>query len=664
MQYLQPNTTLQGGKYRIERVLGQGGFGITYRAIMRDRVSGKLGAMEIEVPVAIKEFFMKDTCLRNEDSSYVTVPSTGSKNLVEQYRKKFVKEANNLSHLNHPNIVQVIDVFQENGTDYYVMEYLEGGSLRDLIKREGKLDETKALGYVTLIGYALHYMHTEKSLCHYDVKPNNIMLDKKGTPKLIDFGISKNYDSEGNQTSSTPVGISKGFAPLEQYQQSVQEFSPQTDVYALGATLYYLLSGNVPPEASVVFNDGLPALPYSYNISKSTRDAIEKAMQPRKKDRPQTMKAFLELLLGNAVAIPKPVAHNPKVEDDDDEGTYYAEEGASVVTPPYSPSKSKVEDAEDNEGTYYAEEGSSILSGVSVSSSKESGNQQNRSPRPRVAPLNKPVSSDPQPSVVQNPQSPQHVEQNTTDKTEEKNTGCLIVMIIAFGLVLLAIIAGISGIFNTESIDYTTYNEKLVEAAEKGDYYAQFSLAECYADGKGVGQNYLKAEEWFIKGTEQGNAVDEFNMGLRFYNGNGVVQDYTKAVEWYTKSAEHGDAAAQNNLGVCYATGKGVIRDYTKAVEWYTKSAEQGNANAQNNLGFHYNTGVGVEQNYSKAFEWFTKSANQGNAFGQFRLGYCYENGWGIAKDLQTAISWYKKAAEQEDEYAMKRLKELNVSFN
>ena len=224
----------------------------------------------------------------------MTVPSTGSKATVVQFQRKFVKEANNLAGLSHPNIVKVIDVFKENGTDYYVMEFLGGGSLKDLVKKNGKIDESQALHYISQVGDALDYMHSQKYMCHYDVKPGNIMLDNSGTPKLIDFGISKNYDTEGNQTSSTPVGISKGFAPLEQYQQSVQELSPQTDVYALGATLYYLLTGSVPPEASLVFNNGLPALPTS--ISEKTRIAIESAMQPRKKDRPQSMREFLDLL--------------------------------------------------------------------------------------------------------------------------------------------------------------------------------------------------------------------------------------------------------------------------------------------------------------------------------------------------------------------------------
>ena len=329
MQHLQPNTTLQGGKYRIDRVLGQGGFGITYRAMMKETASGKLGAIKIEVPVAIKEFFMSEICMRDENTLFMTVPSIGSKTLVEQYRKKFVKEANNLAGLSHPNIVQVVDIFQENGTDYYVMEYFEGGSLRDLINKNGKIGEEQALKYIYPIGDALSYMHN-KRMCHYDIKPSNIILDKDGVPKLIDFGISKNYDNSGNQTSSTPIGISEGFAPIEQYKQSVQEFSPQTDIYALGATLYYLVTGKVPPEASIVFNDGLPELPSS--ISATTRKAIDHAMQPRKKDRPQSIGEFLILLQNSIVSsnkyMPKEGVLNTKSTED--ERTLFEKE---ILTP-------------------------------------------------------------------------------------------------------------------------------------------------------------------------------------------------------------------------------------------------------------------------------------------------------------------------------------------
>lgn len=124
---LTEGTLLQEGKYRIEGILGQGGFGITYKAIMQVEVKGPLGMIQTEIHVAIKEFFMKDLCNRDEQTCQVSVPSSGSMQQVESYRKKFWKEAQNLSKLSHPNIVKVLDVFNENNTSYYVMEYISGG---------------------------------------------------------------------------------------------------------------------------------------------------------------------------------------------------------------------------------------------------------------------------------------------------------------------------------------------------------------------------------------------------------------------------------------------------------------------------------------------------------------------------------------------------------
>ena len=293
MKQLHNNAILCYGKYRLEKILGQGGFGITYKAIMKETVSGSLGNMEVDVPVAIKEFFMKDTCEREEGTGKITVPSQGSRAVVELYRKKFVKEAKNLAQMNHPHIVKVVDVFEENDTVYYVMQYLSGGSLTDYVKQHGALDEAIAIKYIQQIGSALEYMH-QRHICHYDVKSSNILLDDKGGAMLIDFGISKGYTEEGHQTSSTPVGISAGYAPLEQYQQSLQDFSPATDVYGLAATLFYLLTGKNPPEASIVLNEGIGDK--SIGISDTVWHAIEQGMNPRKKDRVQTVSEFLKLM--------------------------------------------------------------------------------------------------------------------------------------------------------------------------------------------------------------------------------------------------------------------------------------------------------------------------------------------------------------------------------
>ena len=293
MQELYSGALLQGGKYKIEYMLGQGGFGITYRALMKGAVSGSLGGMTVNVPVVVKEFFMKDFCMRVDGSTYVSVPSTGFKEQTDRYRQKFIKEAKNIASLSHPNIVKVIDVFEENGTVYYVMEYLEGDSLRQLMEN-GPLPEQQAVAYIRQIGDALRYMHDEKHLCHLDVKPSNIMLNAEGMAMLIDFGISKSYDEKGNETSSTPVGLTEGYAPLEQYENALREFSPATDIYSLGATLLALLTGQVPPKASIVNEDGLGSCP-PY-ISQNVWQAINAAMQPKRKDRPQHISTFLDIL--------------------------------------------------------------------------------------------------------------------------------------------------------------------------------------------------------------------------------------------------------------------------------------------------------------------------------------------------------------------------------
>ena len=269
----------------IEKVLGQGGFGITYLAEQPG----------LRRKVAIKEFFMKEYCNRDGDTSQVSVPSVGSKELVDKFREKFVKEAQNIASFSHNNIIKIHDVFEENNTAYYVMEYLDCGSLSDYLSDRGRLSEEESLTFIRQIADALSYIH-EHRVNHLDVKPGNILLDKKQNAILIDFGLSKHYDEKGGQTSSTPVGISHGYAPKEQYKQGgVSKFSPETDIYALGATLYKLLTGATPPEAYDVDEYGL-SFPSDVHLSESIRKAIMFAMQPKRKDRPQSIAEFLKTL--------------------------------------------------------------------------------------------------------------------------------------------------------------------------------------------------------------------------------------------------------------------------------------------------------------------------------------------------------------------------------
>ena len=281
---LTNGTELKRGDYRILGILGQGGFGITYLALQ----------VKLNRKVAIKEFFMKDLCNRDDDGSHVSVGSVGSKDLVERFKQKFLKEAGLIASFDNTNIIRIYDVFEENGTAYYVMEYLEGKSLKRLVDESGALPEDVAVKYIRQVAGALKEVH-ENNLLHLDVKPANIMLDKKGNAVLIDFGISKHYDEAGHQTSSAGVGISEGYAPIEQYEAgALKTFTPVTDIYALGATLFFLLTGTRPPKASEVMNIGLPALPG--NVSPAVRNAVETAMQPATAKRPQSDKEFIALL--------------------------------------------------------------------------------------------------------------------------------------------------------------------------------------------------------------------------------------------------------------------------------------------------------------------------------------------------------------------------------
>ena len=222
---LPANTLLQGGKYRIIKCIGQGGFGITYEAMQ----SG------LDRKVAIKEFFMKDFCEREDDATHVTIGTRSSRDMVANYRNKFIKEAKTIAALSNVHIIRIYDIFEENNTAYYVMEYLGGGSL----KEKSGLGEKQSVAYILQVADALQYIHDRK-IMHLDVKPSNIMLQPGDEAVLIDFGVSKRYDDGGGQTSSTPVGISKGYAPLEQYvKDGISTFSPATDIYSLGATLYF-----------------------------------------------------------------------------------------------------------------------------------------------------------------------------------------------------------------------------------------------------------------------------------------------------------------------------------------------------------------------------------------------------------------------------------------
>ena len=291
MQTLQPNTLLQGGRYKIIKALGDGSFGITYLAVHT----------YLRKQVAIKEFFMKTHNSRGNDGSVTNISESSQSTY---YFQKFQKEAAKLSQLSHPNIVTVSDMFAENGTFYYVMDYIEGQDLKEYTENH-PLCEGEAVNIIKCVAEALTYMHEQQHMLHLDLKPNNIMRrESDGCIFLIDFGLSKYFDKNGDPESSTNIGGgTPGYSPIEQATHTQSgEFRPTIDVYALGATLYKLLTGTTPPEAYMLVSDSklIESNLRAKGVSEHLIPVITEAMCPNVRMRTQTVRDFIANLSGTA----------------------------------------------------------------------------------------------------------------------------------------------------------------------------------------------------------------------------------------------------------------------------------------------------------------------------------------------------------------------------
>lgn len=583
---LTTGAVLQNGKYRIERVLGQGGFGITYLATQDI----------LERKVAIKEFFMRDFCTREGDTSTVSLGSTANRETMERYMAKFLKEARIISELSHPNIIRIYDIFRENNTAYYVMEYIEGQSLSEYVKSRGPLSEKEAIGHIRAVGEALEYIHA-KHINHLDVKPGNIMLSHADHHiYLLDFGLSKQYDADGNQTSSTPVGISHGYAPIEQYSPSgVKGFSPQTDIYALGATLYYLLTGIIPPPAGELQDSELA---FPNTVSSSMRKAITEAMKPRKSQRPQDINAFLRLLEAENEETEFVKPEPPKKEepipvrmDDDDHSSKKQKYLLAAILAIfviggivfYLNSRST-----SYETISFAPEGMEVCMDSSAVDVVE---------LPTAVEDTTEMAMPEETNVPEKPSSVREEEETAEEVVESNNSS--------------------NSISEIQEEDPFT---KLKKAAEAGNADAQVELGRIY------------------------------DYKFKEYN---IEQNETEALKWYKKAAEQGNPAGMENLAISYEYGGKVPKDYSEALKWRLKAAEKGYVSAQYNLGeIYYNpivdtfvnySGI-IKQDYTKAFEWFKKAATT-DAQAQYRLGYMYEYGLGVDQDYSEAMKWYKKAS-------------------
>lgn len=274
--------TILHGTYKIESYLASGGFGNTY--IVKN--------IEFDETYAIKEFFIKGVCQRDGNSTTISVSNAENTNSFEQQREKFKKEARRLRSLSNPHIVKVYDLFEENGTAYYVMDYVDGENLSARLKRtNAPLAESEVRNYLNQILDGLEAIHNE-GMFHLDIKPANIMVDSHNVVKLIDFGASKQQSTVGGATMSTGISYTNGYAPSEQMAQSYDKFGPWTDFYALGATMYKLLTNQDPPSVSDLSEneteDKHLALPMPY-VSGEMKKLVVWMMQVNRLKRPKNV---------------------------------------------------------------------------------------------------------------------------------------------------------------------------------------------------------------------------------------------------------------------------------------------------------------------------------------------------------------------------------------
>jgi len=285
---------LQGALYSVGRVLGQGGFGITY-----------LGSDSgLKRAVAIKEFFPQvQGCSRNGTTVQPGGMITQAEYLEE--KDKFLAEGQRLAQFQHPHIVKVFSLFEENNTAYMVMELLKGKTLLRIIEEHGALEEKEALAYITQVAEALDVVHGSK-LLHRDIKPENIVITEERRAVLLDFGTAREFAA--GKTRQMTTTLTQGYAPLEQYGQRAR-FGVPSDIYALGATLYHLLTGEIPVQATDrVSGVELPA-PHRLNpkVSTNVSSAVLSAMEVRVDKRPQSVGDFLKALRGFRPPSPIPL---------------------------------------------------------------------------------------------------------------------------------------------------------------------------------------------------------------------------------------------------------------------------------------------------------------------------------------------------------------------
>ena len=700
-------------EYEIRRVLGRGGFGITYLA--HDTL--------LDRDVAVKEYLPTDCAVRTED--YSVRPRSSETSAVYTWGlERFLDEARMMACLDHPSIVGVHTYVELNGTGYIVMEYIEGEPLYDRLKRQGELDPFDFRLSLTailkpLVG-GLEQVHSGGYL-HRDITPRNIMLKEDGTPVLTDFGSARQMVAA--RSRSVTAVVTPGYAPLEQYSTRGKQ-GPWTDIYALSAVAYRCITGTVPLDATErVQADELMLASeigrWGYPVGLLT--AVDMGLSLKSEDRPQDLKAWREVWCkpsAGAAEWYRRAAERgrPSVQwylgDMHATGRWAAQDDVEAVTWFRKAAEQGHILAQTHLwGMYSRGRGVAQDHVAAVKWCRLAANQGDAFAQCALGVMHEKgrgVAEDDAEAV------------NWYRSAAEQGHGRAQFYL---GVTYLEG-RGIHGAFNPVDEDDATRDaewEQDVEeasrwfelAAESGGTSAQWYMGDI--EDSPARNNFDNALMWRRKAALEGDPAAQYTLGVKYEEGRWgcagekfTVEDpaYFSAWDWYQMAAENaalrrlpvrssdsawlfdvidvmyaegrwkredddayglqsywmakeqGNSLVQYELGVMYEEGSHEFaQDDEKAVEWYRRAAEQGNADAQHALGRMCEAGEGVRQQslfttlgYLEAAEWYQKAADQGNADAQYALADMYEAGRGVGQDGALAAVWYLKAADNADE--------------
>ncbi len=578
--------------------------------------------------VVIKEFLPQSIATRDQTHHTVS-PYTEGDNVFSHLLTRFEEEARLLAGLRHPNIVKVTRLIEENDTAYFVMDYEEGETLEEYLEHTPKLTEHEILDIILPILEGTNYVHGEGVL-HRDIAPDNIYLKANGMPILIDFGAARSAIAQESQKLSA---IAKdGYSPPEQYTVNNDQ-NAATDIYALGAVMYRMITGNKPANSAHRQTAKLEKYPdpignlvenYRGKYSKSLLQAVTLALDISQGKRFQSVQEFKH-------AISKGTATNSN------KSILWAIGagmiiiiGMIIIFTKFYKNENKVEVEVEVDKPIIVVQAPST-SGLETNKSKQSDIETNKS-KHTDEPI-EPILILKATPVIQKVKKKQSKKEacQSGDFKECTNLG----------------VQYVSG--KKVKQDYfkavTLFNTACENNHSKGCY----NLAIMYQNGQGTRQDYLKAAKSYKKACLNKEPKGCSNLGYLYEKGVGVAQNSTKAAEFYTIACEGGITEGCSNLGYMYENGQGVAKDEKKAVELYTKVCDNDDMIGCNNLGFMYEYGQGTAVNKTKATQLFSKACAGGMNESCSSLGYMYENGEGISVDKTKASELYKKACEGGD---------------